>query len=141
MDRVDFYLLGSPKREDQHRLACRLAEKAWQKGHSVFVRAGCAAAVAQLDDLLWTFRADSFVPHAVYSPQEGATLPVLVGMDIAPSGPVGVLINLHASVPVGFEQCTRLAELVGPDEASRDSARKRYRLYRDQGCSLHYHAV
>jgi DNA polymerase-3 subunit chi len=141
MDRVDFYLLDSPNHEDQQRLACRLAEKAWHRGHRVFIRTESAAAAAQLDDLLWTFRADSFIPHAVFSSAAGAGIPVLVGVDVAPTGPLGVLINLHASVPVAAEQCTRLAEVVGPDKPSRDSARRRYRLYREQGCALHYHTL
>ena len=122
-------------------MACRLAEKAWHSGHRVFIHTASNETAAQLDDLLWTFRADSFVPHAVsHSPADEAP-PVLVGGDAAPQGSLDVLINLDENVPVAAKRCTRLAEVVGPDPLSRESARKRYRLYRARGCSLHYHTL
>ena len=141
MDRVDFYLLASARREDQLLVACRLADKAWQSGHRVFIHTAANETAAQLDDLLWTFRADSFIPHAISHSAADDAAPVLVGGDAAPEGPIDVLINLDERVPVAAERCTRLAEVVGSDPLSRESARKRYRLYRERGCSLHYHTL
>ncbi|MEZ5578324.1 MAG: DNA polymerase III subunit chi [Candidatus Competibacteraceae bacterium] len=46
--------------------ACRLADKAYGLGHTVYLFTASEARAAALDDLLWTFRQDSFVPHERY---------------------------------------------------------------------------
>jgi DNA polymerase-3 subunit chi len=64
MTRVDFYIL--PPGDERQRLvfACRLTEKAYRQGLTVYLRAGDETTASQLDQLLWTFRQGSFVPHA-----------------------------------------------------------------------------
>ncbi|RMD80752.1 MAG: DNA polymerase III subunit chi [Gammaproteobacteria bacterium] len=145
MTRVDFYLL--PERaEGAEGFACRLAEKAWRHGLHVHLRAPDAGAAERLDRLLWTFRAGSFLPHALVGQlPEGAAgdRPVLVD---GPGGPPpepwrGLLINLAGDVPPWFEAFLRVAEPVAPDPQARAAARRRYRLYRERGCQLHTHRL
>lgn len=142
MTRIDFYILTAAASHDARaRFACRLAEKVWQKGYRVFIHTSSAFEAQQLDDLLWTFRAESFVPHAIASEPSGAPLPVLVGTGDEPALPLDLLINLSDVVPAYFQRFPRLAEIVEPNDAQREVARTRYRHYREQGYSLRSHNV
>jgi len=106
----------------------------------VFIHAGSGAQLKQLDDLLWTFRSGSFLPHAVYR-ESGSREPVLLGEGIDPADEHDVLVNLSDAVPSFFSRFDRVAELVGGDEAARAAARERYRFYQDRGYSLETHKL
>jgi len=65
MTQVDFYILSDETGTARALLACRLTEKAWKQGHRVYINTASPQQLADLDDLLWTFRAGSFIPHGV----------------------------------------------------------------------------
>ncbi|MEZ5576592.1 MAG: DNA polymerase III subunit chi [Candidatus Competibacteraceae bacterium] len=98
MPRIDFYVLPDQKENGRALLACRLADKAYGLGHTVYLFTASEARAAALDDLLWTFRQDSFVPHERYPlvGEEGS--PVLVGT-AAPAVEAQVLINWPMPCP------------------------------------------
>lgn len=142
MQQIDFYILSETAVTDEPaRLACRLAEKAWQSGHRVFIHTASSFEAQKVDDLLWTFRQDSFVPHGMYSEPLDGTLPVLVGDGVEPRTQLDVLINLTEDVPSYFERCARIVEVIGASEEARARGRARYRFYRDRGCSLESHKL
>src|SRR5882672_4387346 len=63
MPRVDFYVLEGSEPRPRLVYACRLAEKAFLLEQRVSILTDSAEDAQQLDDLLWTFRDRSFVPH------------------------------------------------------------------------------
>ncbi len=140
---VDFYILETAAAHEQLRTACRLAEKAWHKGHRVFIHTDSKETARSLDDMLWTYRQDSFVPHALFSgqtePDAEPVEPVLVGDGTAEPTNIDVLINLTESVPSFAHKSARIAEIVGAGESARRAARTRYRDYRDRGISIQQH--
>ena len=141
MARVDFYLLGQEGAQSRQTFACRLAEKAYRLNNTVHIHTGSRADAEQLDDLLWTFRDGSFVPHDVLKRGAAAPLaPVSIGCDddVAPRD---LLINLGDDIPPFAESFPRVAELVGADEASKQQSRKRFAAYRDKGHTLETHDV
>ncbi len=145
---VDFYILEAAAERERLRTACRLADKAWQKGHRVFIHVDSRETARSIDDMLWTYRQDSFVPHAMYVQRQSdngqgvdeATLePVLVGDGAAHPAEIDVLINLAETVPSFAGTSTRVAEIVSADDAGRRSGRLRYRDYLDRGVSIQQH--
>ena len=48
MTRIDFYLLSSDQLATRLQYACRLAHKAWQKGHRVYLHCQDETAAEQL---------------------------------------------------------------------------------------------
>lgn len=141
MTQVDFYILKDSTPEARSLFTCRLAEKAYKQGHQVYINTESAPQLRQLDDLLWTFRAGSFLPHAVYAGATDAEQPVLLGHAVEPDGPADVLVNLGSDVPPWFGRFNRVAEPVGADEAARAAARERYRFYQDRGYTLNTHRL
>ena len=140
---VDFYILKAAAARESLRTACRLAEKAWHKGHRVFIHTDSRDAARNIDDMLWTYRQDSFVPHALYGERVDADAdsrePVLVGDGSTQPADIDVLINLGEAVPPFADRSARVAEIVGGDEAARRAGRIRYRDYRDRGISIQQH--
>ncbi len=139
MPRVDFYIVSDSSATAHLVVACRLAEKAWGGGHRVYIHAPSAVAAQQLDDLLWTFRADTFVPHGRYGADADGTTPILIGSN-GDRGEFGeVLINLCEASPAFHGRFQRVAEVVAADEGARAAGRERFRFYREQGYALDLH--
>jgi DNA polymerase-3 subunit chi len=141
MTRVDFYILKDTGDAACALFTCRLTEKAVQHGHQVYINAESAAQLLQLDDLLWTFRAGSFLPHAVDNGEDHGELPVLLAHDREPRNSHDVLVNLSNEVPPFFSRFNRVVELAGGNDAQRAEARNRYRYYKDRGYTLNTHEI
>lgn len=142
MTRVDFYLVESADPHSRRVTACRLIEKAWRQGHKVYLQTASEAETGLMDNLLWTFRQGSFVPHEVYAGQgEAGETPIWLGHGAAPEFMADVLVNLGTDLPAGFERFGRLAEIVDQDEAVKRAGRVRYRGYQGQGCEVLTHEL
>jgi DNA polymerase-3 subunit chi len=142
MARVDFYVLAQTDERARQLLACKLAEKAWRLEHSVYIHTRDAADAERLDELLWTFRDGSFVPHGLAGREDGTEAsPIMIGC-AADGVPIrDLLINLGDEIPAFAEGFPRVAELVTSDETCRNLSRKRYATYRDQGHELNTHKL
>ncbi len=55
-----------------------LLEKTLERGWRAVVRCGARAEAERLDELLWTYRDDSFLPHAMAGAADDARQPVLI---------------------------------------------------------------
>ena len=149
MTQVDFYILNEAGELPHLKTSCRVIEKAWGKRHSVYVHTADQAMMQQMDDLLWTFRPNSFVPHRSENTADSETnaepdsaFPDIV---IACSGNPGqhhdVLINLTDDTPEFFGRFKRIAEIVPGDEAAKAKSRERYKYYRKRGYPLNVHQL
>ena len=140
MARVDFYVL---ERADEHArltLACRLAEKAYRLNNTVYLHTSNRANAEHLDQLLWTFRDGSFVPHTLAGDSEDmADSPIVIGNDADGVEPRDLLINLCDDIPGFAANFPRVAEVVNKDENCRRLSRKRFVEYRDSGHIIQTH--
>lgn len=140
MTRIDFYVLDNPTPDLHDRMLCRVVEKAWQQGHSVYVQCEDAVQARAFDALLWRFQDTSFVPHALADSGD-AEAPVLIGTTAETADVPDVLVNLSMAVPAAVSQFTRVVESAGFDEPSRGAARARYRHYQERGFPLNTHKL
>jgi DNA polymerase-3 subunit chi len=144
MARVDFYLLATAGETSRQLFACRLAEKAYRLQHTVHINAADRQQAGQLDELLWTFRDGSFVPHEILEDtfqKTGASVTIGVGALRAQDAPGDLLINLADELPELADSFPRVAEIVTSDEDCRQKSRKRFAGYRAQGHSLQTHEL
>lgn len=143
--RVDFYLLPSAEPAARLRFACRLTEKVYKLENRVHLQARDAGEAADLDDLLWTFRQGSFVPHEVVgtnAPAEGRPVsPVTIGYGDHRPGSADLLIDLAGRQPGHCEGFARIADIVDGSEASRAAARVRFRGYQQHGVEPVTHTI
>ena len=143
MNRVDFYLLPTSTPHERRVLACKLTEKAWRQGMNVYIHTSSETETGIMDNLLWTFRQGSFIPHekATAPPAEREDMAVLVGHGNPPEGFRDLAINLSLVQPPLFAEYQRVAELVDEDETIRAEGRRRYQAYKQQGCQLETHRL
>ncbi len=142
MARIDFYIISQAGQHSRQTFACRLAEKAYRLQNTVHIQAGNRADADRLDELLWTFRDGSFVPHQrCTEPSDEQSSPVTIGCEDDPIEPRDLLINLCDDIPACAEAFPRVAELVTSDDDSKQLSRKRFATYRDQGHALETHKV
>lgn len=138
--RVDFYVLDNENPTGLWLTACRLIEKIYKQGLTVFACLEAEEEVLRMDDLLWTFRQGSFVPHARYQGPDPLT-PVHIGR-IGESAPAAdVLVNLARTVPENAPQYPRIADLVNQLPEIRALGRARYRRYQAQGFHIDTHTL
>ncbi len=140
MTRIDFYIVPSPEVRRLQHTACRIADKAFQQGLRVHIQVDSSDTAKSLDQLLWTFRDQSFVPHAI-EPHQCAAYPVTIGIQGEPPAPHQVLINLAPAIPPNFADFERVAELVSQETSARQAGRQRYRHYRELGYELTTHEL
>lgn len=141
MTRIDFYVLDSSDPKVRAVTACRLAEKAYSQGLKVYIHTSSDDESLQLDELLWTFRQGSFLPHAVHVPSTDEPPAILLGHAHEPSIHTDVLINLSAEIPLFFSRFERVAELVDQRPELLELSRERFRFYRERGYDLNTHQL
>ncbi|MBI3153796.1 MAG: DNA polymerase III subunit chi [Burkholderiales bacterium] len=129
--------------DDPVGFACRLLRKAWAARARVLVTAP-AATLAALDEALWTFEAQGFLPHLRLGGGDDA-LRARTPIWLAESPPPGerprVLVNLGAAPPAAAGDFERVIEIVGADEAARAGGRARWRHYEGWGVKPRHHAA
>lgn len=143
MTQIDFYVLGDSSANGEW-FACKLADKAYHLQHSIYIHTADQSQAQHLDELLWTFNPGSFLPHTLNSPDihsQGlpSQVPILIGCAQQSTTYHDVLINLAAEIPAFFGQFERVAEIVWGDENMRNTARSRYKFYRDRGYTVNTH--
>jgi DNA polymerase III subunit chi len=137
--RVDFYLLSDNQPQAHWLVACRLLEKAYLKGHRVFVYCANQLDAELLDELLWTFKEDSFIPHNLQGEGPEPTPPIHLGYSQEPRGFNDILLNMTSSIPLFYSKFKRVIELVSNNEEEKEQSRLRYKEYRSKGCALFTH--
>jgi DNA polymerase-3 subunit chi len=139
MPRADFYLIAKPRfLEKPLLLVCELARKANDSGQPLLVLASSAAQAEVLDELLWEFDPDAYVPHQIAGTDEDDDItPVLIVPPEADAPMRPLVLNLrNAPVTGGFE---RVLEVVPADASAREPLRARWKHYQAQGLTVAKH--
>lgn len=141
---INFYAISDGEPEAHLVIACRLIEKVVGLGYRVHVHAADLQQANRIDELLWTFRAESFLPHAMLASkddQSPAELPITIGFAQLSPQNKDVLINLAPQVHEQHAAFSKISDLVAADAASLQSGRLRYRIYQSQGYHLDTHKL
>ncbi len=140
MTRVDFYELPDQGEEARARFACRLALKGRDANISVLLLARDEAAAKDLDDLMWQYPRERFLPHSLGAePDSKSRVHIAIGQLGELGGEPRLLINLLDTPPEGWDRFSRVAEIVVA--SSRAASREKYRYYRTQVNELHHHRL
>ena len=139
--RIDFYLLTADTVDARRLFTCRLLEKAYQQEHRVFVYCNNAAEAGALDELLWTFKPDSFIPHHLQGEGPEPPPPIQIGYDTEPRGFSDILLNLSDNIPPFYTRFQRVIEIVAADESAKIRGREHFRSYRNAGIEPKTHTI
>ena len=138
MTQVDFH----SKVPDKLNYACRLVRKARAAGMKVVLFAESREQLSALDELLWTFSEQDFVPHVIAGDDLAAQTPVILTDDAGQPLPHHqVLVNLSQRTPEHFARFERMFEIVSTDEDDLLAGRERYKQYQQRGYPLTHHVA
>lgn len=135
MPTVTFYIIRESQPADRHYFACRLVEKIHGRQRRIYIHTGDSAQADEIDDLLWSYRPESFLPHMIAGSEieDDEEVPIIIGYEDTCSGPRDVLINLSDTIPPFHGEFERIAEIVRADEDAKALSREHWKFYRDQG--------
>ncbi|MCB0281260.1 MAG: DNA polymerase III subunit chi [Calditrichae bacterium] len=122
------------------KYVCDLAEKLYDSNVSVTIFTGDAKTVNQVDDLLWTWKQESFVPHSVHDQNSAAQGPVIltVQKESLPDTDALILFDpLPAEYLSKYKLIIDFAEVYHADKVKE--SRIRFKNLRDSGLfDLHF---
>jgi len=136
--RADFYLIDKPRfRDDPLLLVCELAKRAFDSGQPALILARSIDQAEQLDEKLWEFDADAFVPHQIAGDDDDAITPVLIVPPEITAPDRALVINLREDCAPGLFE--RVLEVVPADENERLGSRNRWKTYKAAGFDVAKH--
>jgi DNA polymerase-3 subunit chi len=141
MTRIDFYVLKDDSTEARLLFVCRLVDKAVRQGNRVFINVADWAVAELLDDLLWSFRPESFIPHALANSDEAGDVPVVLSAGVDRVDHHDLLINLASDIPAFFSRFQRLAEVVVQLDPVLESTRQHYGFFKERGYPIETHKL
>ena len=137
MTLVGFYVMQTSDPGQRLRVAARLADKAFQRGHRIFIHATDEAQATELNELLWSFRPASFLPHGLHGQEHSES--IAIGWGQEPDNHNDLLINLQLEIPSFFSRFARVAEVVTQEPDSLAALRKSWTFYKERGYQLEKH--
>jgi len=139
MPQIEFHILGEAGDDVRIRHACKLIDEAYEHGQRVFVHVSSEADARRMDDTLWTFRDQAFIPHeivAANSPTHPCIMALIGDATTAPADFADVLINVSTAAPPTLTSFSKVFEVVDADTQHKQQARERYKQYRELGFGL-----
>lgn len=141
MKRADLYLLSTPSISEQLEFCCRLCEKAIDDFKRIHIQTEQSTQNEALDSMLWTFKAESFLPHEVGQEKQALT-PIIIDTENLLADSFlnsNLLILLTSSLPDNAEKFDRMCIVVRNDEADIQQARQLYKQLAQQKIDVRIH--
>lgn len=136
MTSVQFYhLLTTPL----ERALPKLLEKAVSGGFKTLLVADSPERVEVLNQMLWTYDQDSFLPHGSEADGHVELQPILLSTELAPANGANLLLVTNGAKPENPAAFERIIDMFdGRDTQAVENARKRWTGYKEAGLELTY---
>ena len=139
---VMFYLLPDDLNDANAHLfhACLQACACYRSNQRVYIHTDNQESAHFIDEMLWGFDPDSFVPHNLVGegPINGA--PVEIGFQ-TPKNRRPFLINLASQMPNFAGNYSHIIDFVPAENALKQQARERFKQYRQAGFHIETQAM
>lgn len=116
-----------------------IAMKAWQSGSHVMIRVPDKSEASRLNDLLWTFHPNVFLPHGADGDDHADKQPVFICANDVNENNAEILILTHGCVMddvSNFKMCCEMLD--GRVDTQITEARQRWKAYKEEGHTLTY---
>ena len=139
--RADFYLLDATTPQAGWQFGCRLLDKIYQQKQQALVLCQDKFTAEHIDELLWTYKDDSFVPHNLVGEGPSTPPPIQIAWENIPNHHRNNLVLLTPQLPEEHSRFRRLLLILHNDEEIRNQARDLYKQLKNEGAELHMHEV
>ena len=138
MARADFYLIDKPRfRDDPLLLVCELVKKAYAAEQPTLILARSPEQADALDEKLWEFDDDSFIPHQLAGDADDEITAVVIAPPGVSTADRQLVVNLRDECAPGTYE--RVLEVVAADPAEREGSRVRWSEYKRRGFEVNKH--
>ena len=140
MSRADFYTLKDSHGDARYRLLQQLLSKSLGQGTAVHIHCRDAAEVSHLDNYIWAFKPESFLPHHALSDdnENNMSSPITLGHGQQRPQQAVICVNLSAEPVQGYE---RIIEIVVQEPTILEQTRAHYRHYQQAGHEMNLHKL
>lgn len=138
MIQVDFYSLNSADEPHYWLFVCELIERLYFQKERIFIYCNHQTDAETLDDHLWSFKEESFIPHNIQGEGPNSPPPVQIGFEDKTVPFNQTLINLADTIPTMHKRFKRIIEIVKTEETHKEILRDHYRYYQAQGFQLNH---
>lgn len=136
MSEISFYHLT---RQPLNKALPRLLEKVLAAGHRALVLAGSEERVEDLDAALWTYDAQSFLPHGSRALGHAERQPIFLTTAEENPNKADILVLVDGADPAFVGDFTRCLDMFdGNDDAAVEAARERWKRWKAAGHELTY---
>lgn len=128
---IVFYELPDKDPQMIVRASCKLVSEYYRAHSHVHILTADESTLTTIDEMLWNYPANSFVPHMRASATQHGCL-VTIECSSSFEGLGAVLINHTWDVPECIEQFERVCEFVLQHPRVKEQARSKFVRYREQ---------
>lgn len=116
-----------------------ITAKAYQSGKHILIKTNDKKEAQRLNDLLWSFRADMFIPHGAEGDKDADQQPIwITSGDDNPNG-ASILILTHGMTSENIADFDMACEMLdGRVESQIKEARARWKTYKTDNHDLTY---
>ncbi len=142
MAEVSFYILDQAALNSRLLYTCRIIEKAYRLGRKVYIHANDKEQAHELDEILWNFKPEAFVPHNLSYEETTKLPPVQIGFNENNSSfqpdnyYQDVFVNLADTTPDFASRFTRIAEILCQHDNILSTGRERWKQYKQLGYEI-----
>ena len=135
MTEIRFYHM---ERQDIEQVLPSLLMKALENGHRILIKTRDEPEAERLNEILWTFRPDIFLPHGTKKDGHVDRQPIFLtsGNDNANNADMLILTQGAEGDVANFKLCCELLD--GRDGEQVQLARTHWKKYKDEGHTLTY---
>jgi DNA polymerase-3 subunit chi len=137
VSRADYYILPDSDADSRAAFLCRLCDKILSLGLRVFISTEHETAARQLDQQLWSAKADSFLPHVLLG--QSPDSPIEIGWGEQLPDHRQVFVNLSGRLPDNAFHFERIVEIVVQTPEVLANLRDNYARCRDHQFEIHNH--
>ena len=116
---------------------CELAKRAFASEQPTLILARSQDQAEALDEKLWEFDENAFIPHQIAGDDDDAITAVLIAPPGVATADRALVINLRDDCAPGLFE--RVLEVVPADDAERLGSRERWKTYKAAGFEVAKH--
>lgn len=120
------------------KIVCNLTKIHWRSGKSVLIACDNESQAKEIDEDLWNFDLNSFLPHSLFAQHLCRDVPIVVYWNQCNGDNISrdVLINLAQEQNNFFINFKNIVDFVSSENVLKKLARIRYKSYKNFGFQL-----
>lgn len=137
---ISFYQVGGKTPAAVDGVLPVLLEKVLSKGHKIAICCASEERMERLDDVLWDYAPESFLPHGTVDEPNAENQPILLSTNTDSLNEADVLVLVGGVMPEDVTPYKRILDMFDSSDAQTQAARKRWKEWKSQDASLSYFA-